>query len=219
MADNTFKSVLLADRVYEKLENDILQGLYSRGQIVTETGLAEELGVSRTPIREALRRLSQDRLITDGTCGKGYEVLGITEEDVRDVLHIRCRVEGLASFYAAQNISEEGLAELEHIVELQAFYTDKGDAAHVKSMDDRFHLIICEQSGHPMLADLLIPLRMRIQKYRRNSIDVPAARSEIVAEHRKIYEAIAAHDAQLAEALTEEHLRNAMARIMGGRKA
>ena len=62
MTEKSFKSVLLADRVYEHLENDIIFGKYVRGQVITELGLAEELGVSRTPIREALRRLEQERL-------------------------------------------------------------------------------------------------------------------------------------------------------------
>ena len=73
MTEKSFKSVLLADRVYEHLENDIIFGKYVRGQVITELGLAEELGVSRTPIREALRRLEQERLIKDSDSGKGSD--------------------------------------------------------------------------------------------------------------------------------------------------
>ena len=81
-----FKSVSLADQVFEKLENDIITGVYPRGEILTELKLVEALGVSRTPIREALRRLEQERLITDA--GKGSLVLGITLEDLMDIMVI-----------------------------------------------------------------------------------------------------------------------------------
>ena len=202
MTERPYKNVLLADRVYERLEDDIIFGRYAPGQVLTELGLAEELGVSRTPVREAMRRLTQERLIADGDSG---------------IMNIRLRLEGLASYYAAQNITPEGLEELKHIVELQNFYTEKKDPAHVKEMDDQFHVEICRQSGRHVLADTLIPLHKRIQKYRRASIENPKRSEEIAVEHRKIYEAIAAHDGEAAARLTEEHLQHAMNSIMGGK--
>lgn len=218
MTDRPYKSVLLADRVYEKLEEDIIFGRYAKGEVLTELGLAEQLGVSRTPIREALRRLAQENLIAEGEGGKGSVVLGISAEDVRDIMNIRQRLEGLVSAYAARNITQEGLEKLHHIVELQEFYTQKKDAAHVKEMDDQFHVEICYQSGRRVLAETLIPLHKRIQKYRRASIENPKRSAEIAVEHRKIYEAIAARDEELAARLTEEHLNHATSSIMGGEK-
>ena len=88
-----FKTTSLADQVFEKLENDIIQGIYPKGEVLTELKLVEQLGVSRTPIREALRRLEQERLIADA--GKGSIVLGITEDDLLDIMNIRQRVEAL----------------------------------------------------------------------------------------------------------------------------
>ena len=93
--ENMYKRVSLVDRVFEKLENDILSGRYPRGEILTELGLAEELGVSRTPIHDALLRLAEERLIED--TGRGLCVLGITREDLMDIQEIRLNVEGLAS--------------------------------------------------------------------------------------------------------------------------
>ena len=75
-----YKTTSLADQVFERLENDIIQGVYAKGEVLTELKLVERMGVSRTPIREALRRLEQERLITDS--GKGSIVLGITEDDL-----------------------------------------------------------------------------------------------------------------------------------------
>ena len=96
-----FRTVTLADQVFERLESDIIQGVYPRGEVLTELRLVEQLNVSRTPIREALRRLEQEHLIAD--TGKGTVVLGITaEEDLVDIMDIRCKIEGLASYYAAK---------------------------------------------------------------------------------------------------------------------
>ena len=92
---NNFKSTSLADQVFEKLENDIIQGVYPRGELLTELKLVEQLGVSRTPIREALRRLEQERLIED--TGKGSRVVGIPVADLEDIMNIRERVEGHAA--------------------------------------------------------------------------------------------------------------------------
>ena len=86
----SFKTASLADQVFEKLENDIIQGIYPKGEILTELKLVEQLGVSRTPIREALRRLEQERLIADA--GKGSRVLGITEDDLLDIRSERAHV-------------------------------------------------------------------------------------------------------------------------------
>ena len=123
-----FRTVTLADQVFERLESDIIQGVYPRGEVLTELKLVEQLNVSRTPIREALRRLEQEHLIAD--TGKGSVVLGITAEDLVDIMDIRCRIEGLASYYAAKNVSPEGLARLRHILDLQEFYFEKRDAEH-----------------------------------------------------------------------------------------
>ena len=87
---NQFKTTSLADQVFERLENDIIQGVYPKGEILPELKLVDQLGVSRTPIREALRRLEQERLIED--TGKGSRVLGITEDDLWDIMTIRERV-------------------------------------------------------------------------------------------------------------------------------
>ena len=114
-----FKTISLATQVFEKLEEDIITGVYPRGEILTELKLVEQLGVSRTPIREALRRLEQERLIAES--GKGSVVLGITLEDLVDIMDIRQRIEGLAAYYAAKNLTPEGQRELQQISELQDF--------------------------------------------------------------------------------------------------
>ena len=203
----SFKSTSLADKVFEKLENDIIFGVYPRGEILTELKLVEQLGVSRTPIREALRRLEQERLIED--TGKGSVVLGITKEDLTDILNIRLRVEGLATYYATKNMTEEGLQELRHVVDLQEFYYTKRDTDHMREMDDQFHALICRLSKRTVIADTLLPLHRKTQRYCKASIEDKNRTAQVVIEHRKIFDAICAGDAELAERLTTEHIAHA----------
>lgn len=208
----SFKTESLADRVFEKLENDIIFGVYPRGEILTELKLVEQLGVSRTPIREALRRLEQERLIKD--TGKGSVVLGITVEDLTDILNIRLRIEGLATYYATKKMTPDGLQQLQHVLDLQEFYFSKGDTDHIREMDDQFHKLICDLSGRTVIADTLLPLHRKTQRYRRASIADKERTSAVVLEHRKIFEAIKAGDAELAEQLTTEHIAHAKASMM-----
>ena len=210
-----FHTASLADQVFERLENDIIHGVYPRGEILTELKLVEILGVSRTPIREALRRLEQERLIEES--GKGSVVLGITEEDLVDIMNIRQHIEGLASFYAAQNSTPETAAELTHIMDLQDFYYTKRDYEHLRQMDDSFHDQICAMSKRNVICDTLRPLHRKTRRYRKASMENEQRLIHMVEEHRGIYEAIVAGDAELAEKLTAEHICNAKKNMLGRR--
>ncbi len=210
MAD--FKTVSLADQVFEKLEQDIIVGTYPRGEILTEMKLVEQLGVSRTPIREALRRLEQERLIEES--GKGSVVLGITIDDLVDIMNIRARIEGLAAFFAAKNLTEEGAEQLRKISELQDFYYAKKDTDSLRQMDDKFHDAIYVFSGRTIIRDTLQPLHRKTQRYRRISIENPNRLARSVEEHRAICEAIAAGNGELAETLMTQHIENAQASMI-----
>ena len=207
-----FKTVSLADQVFEKLENDIITGVYPRGEILTELKLVEQLGVSRTPIREALRRLEQERLIKES--GKGSEVLGITVEDLVDIMNIRQRIEGLAAYYATKNLTPEGTGELRQISELQDFYYEKKDIERLQQMDDRFHVAIYELSGRTVIRDTLQPLHRKTQRYRKLSIGDPQRLANSIQEHKAIFAAIISGDAELAERLITEHIQNAQAHMI-----
>lgn len=209
-----FRTASLADQVFEKLENDIIQGVYPRGEILTELKLVEQLGVSRTPIRDALRRLEQERLIED--TGKGSVVLGITEDDLLDIMNIRERIEGLAAYYATLNMTPEGLKELSHIVDLQEFYFAKKDKEHLRQVDDRFHDLICSLSRRSVIHDTLVPLLRKTRRYRRISIDDWARTTNTTREHREIFEAISSGNAELAMQLTTRHISNAKKHMIEG---
>lgn len=202
-----FKTVSLADQIFEKLENDIITGVYARGEVLTELKLVETLGVSRTPIREALRRLEQERLIEES--GKGSVVLGITVEDLIDIMDIRQRIEGLAAYYATRNLTAESLEKLRSISELQDFYYNKHDVENLRRMDDQFHDMIYVLSGRTVIHDTLFPLHKKTQRYRRISIEDDQRLTQSICEHKAIFDAIASADARKAERLMQQHIINA----------
>lgn len=205
------KSVSLADQVFERLESDILTGVYQRGEILTELKLCETLGVSRTPVREALKRLEQEHIVED--CGKGMQVLSITAEDAACIYEIRSRIEGLAARACAENISKEDLDAMREAVDLQYFYASRGDSDRVKTIDSEFHEMIYKFSGSAVLYDTLVPLHRKIQKFRKSSIELKSRAEESVAEHRAIYEAIASGDAEAAEKAMTFHVASARDRL------
>ena len=206
------KTISLADQVFEHLETDILSGKYQKGENLTESKLSLELGVSRTPIREALRRLEQEHLIEESP--KGMVVVGISENDLSDIFEIRAALEGKAAFLAAKNYTDGQIDIVREALEFQEFYLSKQDPDHIKSMDSRFHETIYKMSGSTIFYDVLMPLHKKILKYRKASVTDAERAVASVSEHRAIYEALLARDAQLASRLVNEHLENAYKHIV-----
>lgn len=202
-----FKTVSLADQIFEKLEDDIIVGNYARGEILTELKLVEELGVSRTPIREALRRLEHERLIQE--TGKGAMVLGITVEDLVDIMDIRMRIEGLAAARAARNRTDADKEKIASLCDLQDYYYAKRDLDRLREVDDQFHDLIYALSPGSILQDTLMPLHKKTLRFRRISITDDNRVKNSVNEHRAIGQAIIDGDDTLASELMEQHIANA----------
>ncbi|MCQ2438106.1 MAG: GntR family transcriptional regulator [Clostridia bacterium] len=202
----------LADQVYERLENDILSGKYTRGEVLTELRLCSELDVSRTPIRESLRKLEQEHLIE--TTGNGIVILGITRKDFEDMYIIRSRIEDLAIRGFIKNLTEESLHALQEAVEFQEFYLEKSDSAQLRALDSRFHQIIYEHCGSTILRDTLYPLHKKVQKFRQISLEERSRAEKSVCEHRMILEAVRSGNEDEAAKLMLNHVSNAMRSIM-----
>jgi len=205
------KTTSLADQVFERLESDILSGVYPRNSIITELQLCEDLGVSRTPIREALNRLEQEHIIE--ATGKGMQVLSITMEDAKAMYRIRLEVEILAVRSCIQHITEEKLQELHDLVELQEFYSAKSNSEQLKITDGRFHSLIYSCCDTNVYADTLQPLLMKLQKVRKNSFEDHDRAVSSVAEHRMILAAIEAKNEEAAVGAMRLHISNASSHV------
>ena len=215
------KNVSIADQIFEQLEHDILIGEYSRGDVLTEMSLSEKLGVSRTPIREALRRLEQEHIIEETS--KGAVVIGISTEDMLDMYEIRVHTEGLCAARAAKNITPEQLEKMKDILDLQSFYIEKraeaqGDVQentdNIKELDSQFHEMLYVCSASKAYADTLLPIHRKMIKFRKASIKRHSRAKESIREHLAIYEALKNGDSELANKLATEHVIKARDNIM-----
>lgn len=203
----------LEEKVYHELEEEILTGKLKRGEALTEISLSKRLGVSRTPVRSAIRRLTEDGLI-ETVANRGSVVVGITEADMIDIYRVRVRLEGLASKLAAECISKEGLDTLTEAVELAEFYISKKDTEKLKELDSVFHETVYKEANNRWLARTLSELHKKIRTYRKLSLTVPGRLEASVAEHRKILDAIARGDSAEADRLTSLHIEAATDSMM-----
>jgi DNA-binding GntR family transcriptional regulator len=207
----TFNS--LGSRVFAQLQHDILNGKYKPGDSLIETRLSDEMGVSRTPIREAIRQLELEGLV-QSIPNKGVVVKGVTAQDVEDIYTIRMMIEGLAARWAAEKITNEELEELKEAFEFEEFYTIRNDTSHLLRFDSRFHEIIFKASKSKPLMHTLSNFHLYVQRARNISLESPVRAKEVLAEHKAILQAIIERDAEKAERLTTEHVRNASLNLL-----
>lgn len=203
----------LEEMVFSRLEEEILDGSLQRGDSLGEISLSKRLGVSRTPIRGALHRLSEEGLV-DIAPNKGAKVVGINKEDLIDIYRIRERLEGLASALAAKRINEDALAKLRETVEIAEFYISKNDTEHLKELDTVFHKEIYKASGSRFLEHTLSELHKKIKLYRKRSLSVPGRLEKSLLEHKEILDAISLGDSELADKLTSIHVRSALENML-----
>ncbi|MCD7786601.1 MAG: GntR family transcriptional regulator [Oscillospiraceae bacterium] len=199
------KTISLADQVFERLESDILTGVYPRGSILTEHSLSVDLGVSRTPLNEALSRLEQEHIVE--STARGVIVLSITPEDALIIDRIRLLLEGPVARRCAELITDKQIDELREILELQEFYIKKQDTEHINLIDSQFHRQIYVCAGSHVYEDTLLPLLKKIQKFRQAVLSVGTRAEDSCQEHRRIYEAIAARDPESVECAMWRHVR------------
>ena len=199
-----YRNTSLADKVYEVLEHDILCGIYPPGEIITESRLSTDLGVSRTPVREAMSKLSHEKLIKETKAG--IKVVGITEDDVKDLFEVKRRIEVLATKRAARNLTESKLILLQDNIERQEFYAQKGDAEKVRDLDTEFHDIIYKGCGSTTFETILSPIHHKMMKFRRLSLESHDRIFDSVAEHKALYEALHDRDSDKAETIILLHI-------------
>jgi len=198
----------LRELVLEAIREAIKSGVLKPRERLMEIQLAEELGVSRTPIREALRKLELEGFIVM-VPRKGAYVADISFKDIADVFEIRTALEGLAAGLAAERITDEELEDMErHLVE-KADAIARQDMDRLIEVDTNFHEGIYKASRNQRLWVIINNLREQIQRFRTTSLAYPGRMQQSLNEHRHLVEAIQARDPQLARQLAQEHIENA----------
>ena len=208
----------LGTRVFKQLQDDILNCKYEPGEILTEMRLSEELGVSRTPIREALKQLELEGLV-ESIPGKGIVVQGITDKDIEDIYTIRMMIEGLAARWAAEKITPKEIENLKEVLEFEEFYTLKGGATgNLLRIDSRFHDLVFKASKSRPLMHILSTFHHYVQSARSASFATPGRAQKAFEEHKAIMQAIINGEPELAEKLTTSHVKNASINLMNQKK-
>ncbi len=203
----------LRGRVFHRLREDLLSGKYKENEELREVAIGAELGVSRTPVREAFRQLELEGLIQI-VPNKGAYVTGITAKDVKDIYMIRSSLEGMCARLATQNITPEQLEELEENVYLASFHASKGHMEQMAELDNRFHHILYEACDSKMLENLLQDFHQYVIRIRKKTLSTKERGIASNEEHRKIMEAIKAGDSVKAQQAATVHMENAYDNIV-----
>lgn len=198
----------LRDVVFDTLREAIINGTLRPGERLMENQLAEELGVSRTPIREAIRKLELEGFLVMAP-RKGAFVAGISLKDITDVFEVRMGLESLAAGLAAERITDEELEELGRIIVRKGEVILEGNIALFIELDAKFHDTLYQTSRNQRLVQILNNIQDEIQRFRSASLAYPGRLHKALDEHRKIVEAIAERDAARARILAREHIENA----------
>ena len=197
----------LRDVVFNTLRQAILKGELEPGERLMEIQLADRLGVSRTPIREAIRKLELEGLVLM-IPRKGAEVAKISEKSLRDVLEVRRSLEELAIELACQRMEEPELNALEQAQDAFRKAIEKGDAMEIAETDEHYHDIIYNGTGNSRLVQILNNLREQMYRYRLEYIKDAAKRQILIVEHDHILKAVKEHHVAEAKTAIREHIDN-----------
>jgi DNA-binding GntR family transcriptional regulator len=208
--DSPIEIASLVDRIVGRLESAIMSGNLAPGSKLSEQALARMFGVSRGPLREAIRRLEGRKLI-ERTPNIGARVAAFSEKKLRDVLSVREALEGLACRLAAEQMTDAEVADLARLVEEHGRRHDvqAGSSYYQEPEGPDFHFRIVRASRNDWLFDLLCgELYDLLRVYRYKSSTSPGRTRQAYDEHRAIVAALAARDADAAETLMRRHIRN-----------
>ncbi|MGM0500371.1 MAG: GntR family transcriptional regulator [Bacillota bacterium] len=199
----------LRKQVYKVLREAILKGELMIGEKITEMEIADELSVSRTPVREAFRMLEQEELINI-IPQQGVFVAGVeTEKEIDDIFQLRAELEGLAAYLAAEKISEEQKASLkEYTKELEECIKNNDQRGCIR-VDIAFHRIIKEASNNKWLEKFLDTLFEQATRFRSSSFSRKGRMHEFLSEHMELADAINSGDSDRARKCAEDHIKAA----------
>ena len=203
----------LRDVVFNTLRQAILRGELKPGERLMEIQLANKLGVSRTPIREALRKLELEGLV-NMVPRKGAEVADITEKSLRDVLEVRKALEELSVQLACEKITEEEIEELKRVAERFKDTLNDQDVTKIAEADVAFHDVIYTATDNQKLILLLNNLREQMYRYRVEYLKKEEAYPQLIAEHEELIDNISKRNKEEATRIMCEHIDNQVATVI-----
>lgn len=203
----------LRDVVFNTLRQAILRGELKPGERLMEIQLANKLGVSRTPIREAIRKLELEGLVLM-IPRRGAEVAEITEKSLRDVLEVRGALEELAVKLACQKITDEQILELRAAEKEFEMALSSGDVTVYAEADVKFHDVIYRATDNQRLIQLLFNLREQMYRYRVEYLKREESHGTLLIEHKKIIEAIASRDMEASVDAVCQHIDNQVSAVI-----
>jgi len=204
---------LLSQKVYRILKERIVKGNLTSGEKILEVNIAKQLGISRTPVREALQKLAADGLVKINP-NLGMMVVRFSLEDTQEVLQIRRVLEGLVASLAAEKINHEEIKALEKIIEQMRISISKNNILSYSNNNGKFHKLLLDICGNKHLIKICSNLSGRDHRFKIRSLTIPERLNHSLEEHKNILEALKKGDAKRAERLSQEHIDNVLKNIL-----
>lgn len=208
----------LREVVCETLRDAIRKGVLKPGERLMEIQLADELGVSRTPVREAIRKLELEGYVIMMP-RRGTYVANLSIRDVNEVFEIRTSLDSLASGLAAERITDEELEHLQRLLVAIGGYIEQGDMDKIVETDTEFHDLLYTASRNSRLTGIIFNLREQLTRFRTASMSYPGRLRATLEEHRRIVEAIAQGDVKEAQAASEYHMEKSEQTLLASMEA
>jgi DNA-binding GntR family transcriptional regulator len=198
----------LSVTAYEQIRRMILSGSIAQGSTIAEAELVRELGMSRTPVREALRRLEAENYVR--SADRRYVVIELSEQDLINVYRVRAALEGLAAEHAAALATRTDLARLEDLYEGMERARDRDDEAELTRLNSQFHAAVAQASGNTYLQGMLDNIHDVFERFRATAVAQPGRRDDAHSEHGQLIKALRDQDAPRARAIAEQHVHRAL---------
>lgn len=203
----------VAEDIFNKIEELILSGNLKKDETISENMLSNMFNVSRTPVREAIKRLEQENLV-GYDIHKNLKVLGVSKQDIIDIYDIRLKLEPSAVVTASQNATESDGQKLVELIELQKYYAEHGNIEEVKKIDGEFHTRLFNLSCSKIYAEILTTLHRKLKRYRKGSFERENRLLNAVSEHYEIAKAFKEKNEKSLYELTKAHIQNARDNIL-----
>lgn len=198
----------LREVVCETLRNAIIQGVLKPGERLMEIQVSEELGVSRTPVREAIRKLELEGFVVM-IPRRGTYVSDLSIKDINEVFEVRTALDVLAAGMAAERITEDELEKMERLLVELGEYIEEDNMEKIVEADSQFHDLLYSASRNSRLVGIINNLREQLTRFRSLSMSYPGRLKEMLGEHTRLVESLGLRNVALAKRLAGEHMANA----------